>query len=76
MTETPGNDTLLRKTHPYQGLQVEHFSDISIVVPIWKIMDRLEREDLTKQRAELGRELQPWHELADDTSKSITDTKG
>jgi hypothetical protein len=61
---------------PYQSLYVEHFSDISIVVPIWKIMDRLKREDLTEQRAELGSEIQKQRELAGGASDAVTDAAG
>jgi hypothetical protein len=38
--------------------RVAHFSDIAIVAPIWKVVDLLNREDLTKERKRLGVELE------------------
>lgn len=40
------------------NLHAEHMSDISIVCPIWKVADLLNREDLDRQRREIGRELE------------------
>lgn len=41
----------------YDGLHVQHHSDIAIVVPIWKVMDLLNREDVAEQRTQLAREI-------------------
>jgi hypothetical protein len=42
-------------------LRVVHPSDVAVVAPIWKLVDLLEREDLTDQRIALGQELQRQH---------------
>lgn len=44
--------------HERNDLQVKHLSDVAIVVPIWKVVDLLKRDDLAEQRAELGNELE------------------
>lgn len=43
-----------------------HSSDVAVVVPIWKVLDLLDREDLAERRAELGRQLEKraGHEAA------------
>lgn len=38
-------------------LRAEHPTDVAIVAPIWKVVDLLEREDLAKQRLDLGEDL-------------------
>ena len=47
--------------------RVRHFSDVAIVVPIWKVVDLLSREDLAEQCTQLGRELEERrrHETAE-----------
>ncbi len=44
--------------HDRDDLRVMHFSDVSIVAPIWKVVDLLKRGDLTEQRLQLGRQLE------------------
>jgi hypothetical protein len=49
-------------------LRAVHPSDVAIVAPIWKVVDLLDRDDLTQQRVELGMELQRKNGLAEGTA--------
>jgi hypothetical protein len=40
-----------------EDLVAEHFTDVAIVAPIWKVVDLLEREDLADQRIQMSIEL-------------------
>ena len=39
-------------------LRVAHNSDVAVVVPIWKVVDLLNRPDLADHRERIGRELE------------------
>jgi hypothetical protein len=39
-------------------LRVSHFSDVSIVAPIWNVVDLLKQQDLATERENLGRQLE------------------
>ncbi len=39
-------------------LLVDHFSDVAIVAPMWKVMDLLNRKDVAAERERLGRDLE------------------
>lgn len=51
-----------------KGRRVEHYSDVAIVAPIWKVVDLLNREDLAEDRAQMGRHLEEMRDSADASS--------
>lgn len=44
--------------HPIPQARVQHYSDIAIVAPIWKIVDLLNREDVAANRRRIGIDLE------------------
>jgi hypothetical protein len=39
-------------------LDVEHFTDVAVVAPIWKVVNLLERGDFATERLRIGREME------------------
>lgn len=63
--------------HTRQDLRVDHFSDVAIVAPSWKIVELLERDDLAEQRHQAGLDLEArrGHERAASDAPNLQRAK-